>query len=340
MNFKLFFEMFGAFNYFVPSDKEKQMYDFYMLANLRGVANKRSTIQFGGVAGVKPFYEPGGFEDLESEEKQLDYMLEEVADKLLPYLKKEFLAVLLQSVAGEVKDALYFNDTYMLDLLMKHESPDESEAFSDFIMELVSRMHPITDDASDFYGDHDKWSDEEIDNISHEDSEDFKDYQNWHKRSFGHNDSGVKFQRDIDSKSVLEIAMKYFKEHAFMKIAKILFLKADWNESYGGKNWAQIADAYGKLYYANNKNQLMVAIDHVYDLQHNNGSIFTKNSDYAKKTTVISSMGYKSERLDYGWIQNALDFKRDLKSIKELIDKVSPQMKKLAARIIKAKHIE
>jgi len=131
--------------------------------------------------------------------------------------------------------------------------------------------------------------------------------------------------------------MKYFSKHSFMRIAKILFLKADWNESYGGKSWADIADAYGRLDSATNKNQLIVAIDHVYDLQHNNGSVFTKNSDYAKKTTVISSMGYKSEKLDFSWIQKALDFKRDLKSMTELLDKVSPQMKKLAARVIKIK---
>jgi hypothetical protein len=93
MNFKNYFEMFGMFNYVVPGDKEQQMYDFYMFANLRGVTNKKSTFQVGGVAGEKPFYEPGDFGPgkLETLEQQADYMLEEIGEKLLTVLKTNFL---------------------------------------------------------------------------------------------------------------------------------------------------------------------------------------------------------------------------------------------------------
>jgi hypothetical protein len=88
LDFKLFFEMFGAFNYIVPRDKKQQMYDFYMLELLKGRVKNKS---FG----------PG---NLENPDQQADYMLEEVAEKLLPYLKKEFLEVMATAIAGEVRN--------------------------------------------------------------------------------------------------------------------------------------------------------------------------------------------------------------------------------------------
>ena len=88
LDFKLFFEMFGAFNYIVPRDKKQQMYDFYMLELLKVRVKNKS---FG----------PG---NLENPDQQADYMLEEVAEKLLPYLKKEFLEVMATAIAGEVRN--------------------------------------------------------------------------------------------------------------------------------------------------------------------------------------------------------------------------------------------
>lgn len=331
MNFKLFLEIFGSFFYSVPTDKEKQMYDFYMLANLRGVENKRNITQFGGVAGNKPYYEPGGFDpgELETEEKQLDYMLEEVADKLLPYLKEEFLKVLFEAIAGEVVDSLFFNEPYILELLIEKESSSEADNFKRFIQEIVDYMEPKTlrddDEPEEKYSDF-KW--------------DYRESQNDSEYTFG------LFKRKISGKDAAKVAEKHFPNiDSFMKIAKIIFLKADWMENYGGQNWANIVDSYTKLKYASGKNQLIIAIDHVYDLQHNTGTIFTKNLDYAKKGKTIFKKGlfgepYRTEsKPNYDWIKRALDFKRDLKSVKELIDKVSPGMKTLALRIIKNKNI-
>lgn len=339
MNFKLFFEIFGSFFYSVPSDKEKQMYDFYMLANLRGVENKRNIIQFGGVAGNKPYYEPGGFDpgELETEEKQLDYMLEEVADKLLPYLKEEFLKVLLEAISGEVADSLYFNEPYILELIVEKESPSDVENFKKFIQKLVDYMEPTKDHyEDDKYNDFDKWN-------SDDDSDDY----NSKKRDarFNADTFGI-FKRKINGSKAAEIAESCFPNiDSFIRVAKIVFLKADWMENYGGPNWANITGAYIKLKYASGKNQLIIAIDHVYDLQHNTGTIFTKNPNYAKESKVTVKSGLFGEPFrkklepNYTWIQKALDFKRDLKSVRELLGKVSSGMKTLALRVIKNKNI-
>jgi hypothetical protein len=346
MNFKLYLEIFGSFFYSVPSDKEKQMYDFYMLANLRGVENKRNIIQFGGVAGNKPYYEPGGFDpgELETEEKQLDYMLEEVSDKLLPYLKEEFLKVLLEAISGEVADSLYFNEPYILELMIEKESPSESESFKTFMQKLVDYMGPVEDryeDEDEKYSDLDKW------NRYTPNYETGLDHKSRKRRAPGFNaDTFGLFKKKIDGSKASQIAQECFPNiDSFIRIAKIIFLEADWMENYGGNNWATITSAYTKLKYASGKNQLIIAIDHVYDLQHNTGTIFTKNPSYAKESKITASKGIfgqpfrKTLEPNYTWIQRALDFKRDLKSVRDLLGKVSSGMKTLALRIIKNKNI-
>jgi hypothetical protein len=120
-------------------------------------------------------------------------------------------------------------------------------------------------------------------------------------------------------------AKKSFKEfYDFIVIAKLFFEKADWNENYGGPRWANIADAYFRLASSKSVNQKIIAIDHLYDLEHNTGSIFTKDNSFDKLSKI----------------KKALDFKSQVKSIKELLDKVSSSMNKLASRIIHIKNIQ
>jgi hypothetical protein len=191
----------------------------------------------------------------------------------------------------------------------------------------------------DKYDDYDKWNDDDTANPSYADKS--KDREN----SFNADTFGL-FKRKIDGSKAAEIAEQCFTNiDSFIRIAKIIFLKADWMENYGGDNWANITSAYTRLKYASGKNQLIIAIDHVYDLQHNTGTIFTKNPEYAKQSKIIARKGLFGEPFrktlepNYTWIQKALDFKRDLKSVRDLLSKVSSGMKTLALRIIKNKNI-
>ncbi len=83
---------------------------------------------------------------------------------------------------------------------------------------------------------------------------------------------------------------------------------------YGGEKWAEIARSWGKLYTVKNPGDKMVLIDHIYDLQHNNDTVFNKVVEYAKDGR-------------YGWLKDALDFKRDIKNPLEMYDEVSPGLK-------------
>ena len=77
----------------------------------------------------------------------------------------------------------------------------------------------------------------------------------------GSNDySQPKFQKNPSGHMVSNIVKKHYPDiDSFMRVAKFLFLNADWSENYGGKNWASIVDGYFKLKSASNKNQLIIA---------------------------------------------------------------------------------
>lgn len=89
----------------------------------------------------------------------------------------------------------------------------------------------------------------------------------------------------------------------FMKMASNSFTKMDWQNKYGGKSWANIADGWLKLYNAKSNDDIKIYIDHIYDLQHNTNTVFNKLESYYKEG-------------GYFWIKGALDLKaEDRKSV-------------------------
>lgn len=91
---------------------------------------------------------------------------------------------------------------------------------------------------------------------------------------------------------------------------------------YGGKPWAMIADAWGRLYTTKGTNNLMVLVDHIYDLQHNNDTVFDKVKKYYKRGGLR-------------WLKNALNFKRDIKDPFALYDNISPGLQDPYAYVMK-----
>ena len=85
--------------------------------------------------------------------------------------------------------------------------------------------------------------------------------------------------------------------------------------SYIGKPWNNIVDAWKQLYEAKDLNNIIIALDHIIDLQHVTGSIFTRTS----------------LEID----DNILDIKSGQDSLWELYDYASPGIKKVTAPIIK-----
>jgi hypothetical protein len=132
-------------------------------------------------------------------------------------------------------------------------------------------------------------------------------------------------------KNSYEAAAKAIKKtgstfEAFANLAGILFTECQWNSSYGGKAWAGIAEGYIRLIKAHTHEELQVAIDHAYDLQHNTGTALNKVKDF----NINSSMT---------WLQLALDHKRDAKNMYELLPHCSSDMRKLALETFKVANV-
>lgn len=110
--------------------------------------------------------------------------------------------------------------------------------------------------------------------------------------------------------------------YEFVQLCEYAFKNLSWAASYGGKNWAAICAGYRLLVDSKSKDQVSVAIDHAYDLEHNTGAALNKVKDFYIKD--------EKGKEDFEWMGKALDLKRDAKSMNKLIDKCSGDMKRLA----------
>ena len=110
--------------------------------------------------------------------------------------------------------------------------------------------------------------------------------------------------------------------YEFVQMCEYAFNNMSWAASYGGKNWAAICAGYRLLVDSKSKDQVSVAIDHAYDLEHNTGAALNKVKDFYIKDEKGTE--------DFSWMGKALDLKRDAKSMNKLIEKCSGDMKRLA----------
>lgn len=70
-------------------------------------------------------------------------------------------------------------------------------------------------------------------------------------------------------------------KYEFVDLCENVFLAhGAWASSYGGKPWSSICKGWKKLYKANSLDETMIWIDHIFDLQHNTGSVFNKLEDW------------------------------------------------------------
>lgn len=124
-------------------------------------------------------------------------------------------------------------------------------------------------------------------------------------------------------------AVKYVKEKMDLTFSEVVrkmemaFSEWTWSPNFGGEAWANIAKGWLRLNNAKTKDETYVAIDHVYDLQHNTDTVFNKLKKYYK-------FG------GYSWIRSALDFKANIKSMQELVPETSARMKQIARPFLQA----
>lgn len=87
-----------------------------------------------------------------------------------------------------------------------------------------------------------------------------------------------------------------------------IFNDYSWSDGYGGSRWADISKSWRsaqemlRLGYGMNWNSAMMLIDHIFDLAHNTGSLFTK-ADESIQEWLLSSLEIKKNNEYYGLLR-------------------------------------
>lgn len=219
--------------------------------------------------------------------QELEIALEDAKEIVIKSMKKEMMNAIYFAISAEFRHIFDSNRAELIIRFYKKMGMEE------FIREYAKRYK-----AGEFF------DDETLGKIAH----DLKD-----------NERGY-----VDSLKALEGAMKGTRvsRDKFMESAVNAFNKLRWQSNYGGNSWARIASAWRLINNAKKLNDMMIYIDHAYDLQHNTGTIFTKLQSYYDK--------------GYSWLRVALDKKARIKELFELYRDVSPQLRPFVPAVIKS----
>ena len=297
LNFKQWMlqEAFSGFKYQFPTDKLQQMADFYVLQMLIGRSSfdlKRQQIVADKGIDSYEFGKPRSIDDQPNKEDQLDYVLQEITSEFLPKLKHEILDDVLFSIISEARHATDGNKpNHILNAIETELGSEYKNIARRFFKDFQTRISSYDFD----------------NNFS-------RKYRDKKEELTGGSESYVKaYHSFINSKATPE---------QFVDISKILFEKLSWSHSYGGRAWADICDAWTHLNKAKSLQSIFVYIDHIYDIQHNTGSVFNKVRAYA-------SVERKFKQL--------LDDKAKMNNPLELYEKVSPSIRKILPMAAKFK---
>lgn len=279
------------------ADKKYLMYDFYVLDYLNFLVNEMPPKQFRDLP-----------EDLEQSVK-------DSVNTLFPYLRDELLNAVFYAICAEmryVKEYLHDNMkvlekgtkgrvlllSYLKYLKIKNElSPENIE-----ILGLRTPSSSVRPPSSE------------------------KDNQ--HARNISYKAAFYSIKKNNASKK------------DFIEMCGTLFENGKWSSSYGGKAWANICKGWLMLYNSekitpnvkqssdptevSNVKPLNVAIDHIYDLQHNTDTVFNKLESYFSKS---GNSGYR-------WIKQALDHKANVRSYHDLLKHASGSVRAMALPIL------
>jgi len=251
--------------YTVSSDKEKLLFDFYVLNFIK--TSNLNPLSKGSVAS---FF--GDSQDVTS-------LIEDAERKLLPRLKKDLLDAVFYAICCEMRHA---------DLEYMFNSSDvKTQQFP-----LLKKYKQVQPDDYDW----------------------------------GYEDDDEMFQSYREAYEAAKKIGATQNPKEFVSECVVAFTSGAFDADYGGKAWRNICDAWLRLYNATKLSDIYVAIDYVYHLQHNTDSVFNKVKEY-----------YKSGYIN--WLSAALDFKYNIKNIREILPYCSSDMRKIAQKAFKIANV-
>ncbi len=305
------------FKYSVPQDKEQQLYDFYVLSYLKYLTSLPAK----------------NFRDLNPD---LEDTVKDAVNTLYPALREELLRAVFYSVCAEMRHFSVFSEN---EEMFENSNDPEYKKF-DKILKYYLRYRKY----------HKTGPDEQ---------KELTDVYGVKKPSSRVRTPDSESDNDSDRNSSFKAAQYAIKQAGaspadFIRMAEAAYSKGKWNSSYGGKAWANICKGYLRLNSAEkiesglagqndskkddkkddkkgkddteekrNKSKpedMGVAIDHVYDLQHNTDTVFNKLKAYYKK--------------GYSWLGKALDYKANVRSYYDLLKHASPLVRQISPPVL------
>ena len=286
-------------DYKVSNSPKVLLYDFYLLSYLSSLILDPGTRKDVGLTGVGY---SGKFFGREGQE--LDEDIQNAQRKLLPFLGNKLSQALFLAICAELRHALDRNQQWDK---FKHTN---NKTFKNYIRNL--RL------------------------MSDNDLKAFQSKRNLENPELEVSSKGYKTSYQAAKKAITETGGNVVD---FARMAADAFTDLNWSASYGGKAWTDIAQGYIDLRIAVNNykpeapspssesaEKLIAAIDHAFDLEHNTG-------------TVLNKVKYFSVEGDYGWIETALDDKRDA-DMYSIASKASSDMRKLGQEVLKVAGIQ
>jgi len=300
------------YRYTMPEDKSLTMYDFYVLDYLNSILDHPSP----------------SFRDLPSD---LADSVRDAVNNLYPALREELLNAVFYAICAEIRHLESYRDSN--EALIK-EYPEYVDLYQNWKKYQIfhSKGQRDKDELTNIFGVEKPSSTKRIPETERV------------------NDS----RRNLSYKAANYAIQKTGSTEAdFVRMCEMLYNNGQWQSSYGGRAWGNICSGWLMLNDSDtiksgtiksktvdygetktewdkrgeakkeipvNKKPMGVAIDHIYDLQHNTDTVFNKLKSYYND--------------GYGWIKKALDDKANVKSYYELLNKCSGTIKTMAIPVL------
>lgn len=284
-------ENIKSFGYKPPKDPEKLLYDFYFMV---------------------------GHMPTTHEDKVVEFVLNEALNDCTVNLQAHMLKALYWALCAEIRHVWSESDLRLSSYRSEKAIADLPEHIRKFLTSYTKALAIYTDEYMDALQPGRKQKTMDTSRSLPPESDKDAGFGNTSSRQEDYGNSFLAVEKARKS-------LKLSKTET-VQIMKYLYGSVKWGHSYGGEAWASIADGYLKLALANNTQSRIVYIDHAYDLQHNNGTVFTKVKAY-----------YKGEQ-EYSWIKDALDWKRDQTDLRGFYSRVSSTLKPVVAWVAKDKY--
>ncbi len=281
--------------YKVSSSPKVLLYDFYLLSYISSLILDPGTRKDVGLTGVGY---SGKFFGREG--KELDEDIQYAQKQLLPHLGTKLAQALFIAVCAELRHV-----------------QDKNQQWSEF-------KHTKNKTFKNYIRNYNLMADKEL--------KAFHPTRNLERPELLTNEKGYTTSFKAAKKAIKDTGGNVID---FANMAADAFTDLKWNQAYGGKKWAEIAHGYVQLRRAlDNYNpqapspssvsaeNLIAAIDHAFDLEHNTGTVLNK---------VVY---FDVDGEGYGWIKKALDLKRDA-NMYDIAKKASSDMRKLGHEVLK-----